>query len=80
LSQGTIIVGILFVMFAVFITAKGELPTYLGFLFSKSTTTQQVKGGPTNAASSGTTLVPGGALSLPTPSINLTGSGLNLAL
>jgi len=32
MSQGNTIVAVLVVMFVIFITAKGELPTYLGFL------------------------------------------------
>lgn len=36
MSQSNFIFGALFVAFVVFITAKGELPIYLGFLTSKA--------------------------------------------
>ena len=32
MQQSNVIVGALFIAFIIFITAKGELPTYIGFL------------------------------------------------
>ncbi|MEB2519811.1 hypothetical protein SOP85_31020 [Pseudomonas sp. YuFO20] len=48
MNQSTIIFGYLFVAFLIFITQRGELPTYWGFLVSSPSTPSQ---GPTATGS-----------------------------
>ena len=40
MQQSNIIIGTLFIAFIVFVTAKGELPTYIALLQGKKTMTQ----------------------------------------
>lgn len=50
-SQSNVIVAYLLIAFIVFITVRGELPTYLGFLLGGSASTSSQGGGGANAAS-----------------------------
>jgi hypothetical protein len=38
MDQSNIIAGMVIVAFIIFITVRGELPTYMGFLFGASST------------------------------------------